>query len=261
MSKTFKCQNRKGKKCIQFNGKNVYYVDEKDLGRRLNIQPRQAKKLITDNGRRIVTGPGEETLLINIKKENFRGLLKRYFGIKRIDNKKVVDDVFDVPSRDTSGSKVLGPDAEGKYQIKITLYINFPSPIPLTGDEILTNGKIDQVKVQEFIDIGAIEVRGPYIYVFHGYTKDIPKFVRERVKEKDAEFKYGDILFYDFRIGDSYRDKKLHFKNGYIRQFDDILKLSEWVNIEYNEDDNSGDSCAVRFMKSRYPKYYWNFKN
>lgn len=260
MTGSKKCQNRNGKSCIKYKGKNIYYLKNNaaDLGKKLNITPRQARKLIKDNGRRIVIGPGDKTLLINLKDENFTGLLRK-FNINRVDNKKIINDISDFPKLDTSVVKELGPNDEIKVNIKIILYINFPSPLPLTEDDITNNGVIDKALIQHYVDIGAIEIREQHL-IYHGYTKNIPKFINDEIAKYMNRLRFGDLLYSEFRIGDFYKNRKLNFENGYIREFNDVFKLTEWVNIEYSNNVNDKDTCAVKYIGNKYPELYWKIK-
>lgn len=261
-NKARKCQNRPGKKCTQFRGKNVYYKNTAELAGKLHIPLAQARELIKDDGRRIVIGPDNNTLLVNIKDENFSGLLKTHFDIKRIDNKKVIDET-DIPSKNVTITKELGPNAKGKYNITIFMYINFPSPYPLDPEEILTKGKVDYDKIRAFLHDGTLVLRrDPSVYVYNGYNDEIPQFVVKRVNAYMKSLKHtgGILIHYDFRLGSSYADKKLRYEDGYVRDFENVFELTEWANIEYDTDYNGKDTCAVRLFEKRFPELYWKIK-
>lgn len=258
-----KCQNRKGKKCIPFNGKNVYYTNgrnaEKELAKKLNIPLGQAKTLLKDDGRRIAIGPGGNTLAINIKNENFRAALQRDFGIKRIDNKRVINNGH-VANKNVDIMKVLGPNAQGKYILKITLYISFPSPNPISKDEVLTNGKIDMDKINGFLDLHHIEER-TINDVYNGLNSGIDAYVKSKVDEYMYRLRNtgAELIHYIPRLGDSFRNRKLHYNKGYVREFEDALELTEWANIEYRS-CNRKDSCVADLIGDRFPDLYWEIK-
>ena len=237
-SKTQKCQNRHGKKCTQFRGKNVYYSNIQELSRKLNIPIIQARKIEKDNGRRIIIGPGNDTLLINIKDENFSGLLKKIFNIKRINNKQLIEDTH-IQNKNLDIVKELGPNAEGKYMLTITMYISFPSPSYVDEEEILTKGKVDNNKIQELLDEDNPRlVKRLLNDVYNGYNDEIPSYVKNKVMEFMKRMKNSKpkLLHHEFRIGDAYKNRKLNFKKGYVRDFNNVFELTEWVNIEYNKD-------------------------
>nr|AEY99264.1 integrase zinc-binding and helicase domain-containing protein [Moumouvirus Monve] len=248
------------KKCVKFRGKNVYYTNIQDLSKKLNIPITQARKLINDDGRRIVIDSNNNTLLINIKKENFSGLLKTNFGIARIDNKKIINDTH-ILNKGVDIVKELGPNTEGKYLIKIILYITFMSPNPVNEDEILTNDKVDYVKIQNLLDEHRLEEReitSPY----NGYNDEIPKFVKSEIRKYMKNIKKfgGQLIHYEFRIGSFYKNRRLKFKKGYVRELNNIYELTEWANIQYENNNNSNDTCAVKTISKRYPKLYWKIK-
>ncbi|AVL93331.1 DNA helicase [Megavirus vitis transpoviron] len=248
------------KKCIKFRGKNVYYANIQDLSKKLNIPITQARKIINDNGRRIVIDSNNNTLLINIKKENFTGLLKTNFGISRIDNKKIINDTH-ILNKGIDIVKELGPNTEGKYLIKIILYITFVSPDPVNEDEILTNDKVDYVKIQNLIDEHRLEER-EITTPYNGYNDEIPNFIRRKIKEymKNIKKSGGQLIHYEYRIGSYYKNRRLKFKKGYVRELNNVYELTEWVNIQYENSDNTNDTCVVRTISKRYPKLYWKIK-
>ena len=261
-SKTQKCQNRHGKKCTQFRGKNVYYSNIQELSRKLNIPIIQARKIEKDNGRRIIIGPGNDTLLINIKDENFSGLLKKIFNIKRINNKQLIEDTH-IQNKNLDIVKELGPNAEGKYMLTITMYISFPSPSYVDEEEILTKGKVDNNKIQELLDEDNPRlVKRLLNDVYNGYNDEIPSYVKNKVMEFMKRMKNSKpkLLHHEFRIGDAYKNRKLNFKKGYVRDFNNVFELTEWVNIEYNKDIFTKDTCGVKIISKRYPELYWQIK-
>lgn len=304
-----KCQNRRGMRCIRYKGQNKYYRNPKHLADQLNINPRQARKLIRDNGRRIVIGPNDKTLLINIKNENFTGLLKEFYSIGRINNKKIVEEVVDLPRKDVAIVKQLNPDDDINVQIIITVYISFPSPGYSTlfeiltdmGKEFLTNKilsdgydydieqniffkKVNNVihnldfgdyyyfidnDIENEIDENLLfeEILGEFIKdrqihkFYHGPSNELSDFVLDSVERymQDLKGANAKLVYFTFRVGDYYKNRELIFEDSYVREFEDVFELTEWTNLEYNN-ENVNDSCAVTLIKNRYPELYWDIK-
>lgn len=254
-----KCQNRKGKKCIQFRGKNIYYTNIRDLSQKLKIPVKQATKLEKDNGRRIIIGPGNNTLRINIKHQNFSSLLKTEFGINRINNKSLIDDAY-IKVKDVEITNKLGPNAEIKVMLKIAMYINFPSEV-VTRHNIITNGKVDLKSIQELLNTGQLQ-RRDINTVFNGHVDGIQAYAASKVSQYMANlFPFHATLIHSIlRIGSSYRQLHLNLVNGYVRDFNNVFELTEWTNIEYNTNYTGKDTCAVRIIGKRFPDLYWKIK-
>ncbi|UMZ08537.1 helicase domain-containing protein [Mimivirus argentum] len=244
---------------IEFRGKNVYYRSMQELSRKLNIPLRQARNLVNDNGRRIVIDDDNKTFAINIKKDDVGGLLRTNFNIGRINNTKLID------GGEIKGVEIvkeLGPNATGKYLIKITMFINFPSPEFIDKGEILNeSNKVDKRRVQVLLDEGILVAREMDL-VYEGFNDQVPDFVKRQTREYAQNIRRvgGRILYTSFRLLSYYNNRKLKYENGYVRDLNNIFDLSEWANIEYEKDYAGEDTCAVRVISKRFPKLYWNIK-
>ena len=251
------CQKRKGKKCILYNGQWKYYTDAKDLAKQLTISVTAAKNLILENGDRIAIGPVGNTLKFNIKKENFRGLLRDFYGVKKINNKQVIADISEIPSRDTTIMKEAKPVETARWHIYVTIYVTFKSPYEVTKDMIMTKKKIDHSKIQEHSDTGALRDL-PYDFTYNGKNSGIEDKIKEEVLKYMTRLRFAKLVYYEFRTVSIFKEREVQLKNGTVRDFEDVFELSEWCNIEYN--NSRKDSCAVKLIKDRYPELYWDIK-
>lgn len=269
-----KCQNRKGMKCIPYDGKNVYYRNINQLAQKLTLSKAQAKKLVDESSRRIVTGPNNEPMIIDIKKDNFRGLLKRNFGIKRVSNKNVVDESY-LPTKGVIITDNVAPNLPNqKVRIAVTIYVSFNSPEFIDPEKVVKNNPserriekmkqlkhipkkyLNRKKLERLVDKGIVFERIDSDE-FSGMPKDIPEFARQIALNYADKMRFARLLHYDFEVLDHFRDKKFKFKKGYLRDFQDVYKLDNWANIVYNESD---ENCAIDFISSKYPKTYWPLK-
>lgn len=254
-----KCQNRHNKKCILYNGHWKYYTNAEDLARQLTISVRAAKSFIEENGDRIALGPTNDTLKFNIKKDNFKGLLRDFLGIKRVEGKKIIADIGEIPSRGTTIMKQVNPIEIAKWIITITLFITFRSPYTVTKNMLMSNGKINYVKIQGHINAGALVERQMTV-TFEGKGSDVENFVHQKSIEYVVRSRFGSLVYYEYTAKTSYNRKKVDVKNGTIKDFDNVYELSEWCNIEYRNNFSKKDTCAVKLISQRYPELYWDIK-
>lgn len=191
----------------------------------------------------------------------------------------------------------LTPNTEGEYSINIYMYIDWDSDqikletvlkdvhlqryLGFNDDEksafqimfdlypLRANEYFDFEKVKRaLLDRGQEprELTLSFPDIVYGYTKnkEIPDSVRQHVWDYMLDISHGNprLLYYSFRIYSTYQHRRLHFNKGYIREEpEDVLKLSQWVNIEYNRDYNGEDSCFVQFIRKNYEPIYWEIKN
>ncbi len=306
-----KCQNRSGMECIKFRGKNIYFKDQAHLEKLLNISVMTASKLINGPHRRVIKNINENIDILDIRK-NQSGLLRQEFGIQRISNEKLISGIN---TKTILAADKFGENEAVKVQIRIYMYITFPSPEYydifhfLTEDgklelinEILNSGykmdfyrnfykshinqsgleekiymnmseiyklvneniikKIRWSKVNEYIDNGKIFLRSKLI-TFEGFLGDskeeIERIVDEYIGRRNMN--NGSILFIDIKVLGMYTNKEFKYEDGFVSMMDNEFELTEWANIEYNQVNNRKDTCAVRFLASRYPEYYWDIKN
>lgn len=236
MIQNVKFQKRKGKTgikhAIQYNGRNYYYENTKDLAAKLHVSVKQALYLIKhDNGRRIVQDEDNETMLMNIKTENFSKLLRQKFGVKRINNKTILEDDIYIPSKDIGISNKLPKNNEVTVNILIKYTIGFYS-----GDELIETSERTELSI------------------FKGRIRDIPNHVLQKVENfKKKYIDIGTLIKYTYTVRDSIRQRKLIFENNNLRDFNDVYELTEWANIEY-EKNNYENNCVVNLISKRYPK-------
>lgn len=144
------CQNRKGKKCILFNGKWVYYTNPKDLAIKLRIPISDALQFIKDSGRRLVRNKDNEIEPINLKTENFRGILKDDFNIKKVDNKKVIETPTYLPTKKVDIIKEIGASSNVKLIVRINYVMNWGYFTPILSQD---NEKLLSKIYYKFFDI------------------------------------------------------------------------------------------------------------
>ena len=85
--------------------------------------------------------------------------------------------------------------------------------------------------------------------VYHGPSNELPDFVLDSVERymQDLKAAKAELVYYTYRVGDYYKNREL------------LFELTEWTNLEYNNDKES-DSCAVSLIKNRFPELYWDIK-
>jgi len=105
-----------------------------------------------------------------------------------------------------------------------------------------------------------IQIRNLEHYVDNSpltFVHDIDKSISSRIVDKYNK----SALFYETELKGKYSGKEIEYKDGYIAEnVPKTFQLEEWANIEYDWTDSTNDSCAVKFLSSRYPKHYWKFK-
>lgn len=217
------CQNRKGKNCLQFRGKNIYYKDAKDLSRILLIPEKQAKSLINDRERLIIDEDGKVEK-INLK-NNPLPLLTREFNIKRIANKKLT-------------------------AIKLTKIKNSNIAIELSENVLVEVLLMIKMRIEWFTDgKSSIETRNKEVY-YKGYSGDIEKFVDD-YGEEYAQEASGVLTEISFKVITIRNRKKLEWKKGKLRE-NYVYDLTEFCNIMYSDDVDG--NCVKLFLKEKYPK-------
>lgn len=249
-----------GEDTILFRGFPINFRDISDLARKLGMNKIEAQQVIDNidinNGRKIVIDSSGNTELINIQ-NNFDGLLLRRFGIKKLQNRAIADNVY-IPDAKVAILNKLSPNSKAKYIITIVYYINFGSD-PVTRSEVLNkNGKLDNELLEQYIRNKKIVVRTEY-FVFDGYNDEIKNFIIRKTNEYVKTLRFANFIGTKYKIGSYYSNKKLYYKKGYVREFDNTFELTEWANIEYNR-STSNDTCAVQFISNRYPKLHWDIK-
>lgn len=228
---------------------------------KLHITPTKARKLQKESGDRIMIDGDGKTLKYNLKTDKFSGMLKEYYGIGRVDNAKITEPVADFPKKNATSTTKLGPDEDIKGTIRITLYLNFGSPNIVTKDDIKTNGNIDRAKIQEFVDDGSLVIRY-HDYPYDGIVADIDETTRlEAEHYVNAEFQIAELIHYTYDRLSYYLKRKLKYKNGFIRDFGDQYKMTEWANLEEKDNYDGEDTCVPRLISKRFgTELYWKVK-
>lgn len=169
---------------------------------------------------------------------------------------------------------------EKGYKVQINDYIK----IKIDGKEemlhsmVIKNKKNKPESVYEYLPISSLENKyvikkrlknlplysTKTILTYSGKIKDIKNFIKNnriiKKKIRDYEKQNGNLAFLKITLGSTFRNEKLKFEDGYIRDFGDEYKLTEWANIQYNYSNKKGDTCAVSFISKRFPSLYWDIK-
>lgn len=70
----------------------------------------------------------------------------------------------------------------------------------------------------------------------------------------------GKPLYVKIDILSTYEDRKLNIaRDGTISELN-IYQLEEWANIQYDNEGDEDDSCAVKYINDRFPDLYYKFK-
>lgn len=213
-----------------YNGKPIHYKNLELLAKKLNISRAMASKLIKDDGRRIIKQETGEVEIINIKKDNPRGLLSKDFNIKRATNKNLINGHF-YPTKKVEILKELGPEEEDKgLHINIQMYVNFSSPeIVTTYDVLNKKGKNLFEKKMNLI----------------GYHKDGKSFVKDgEIFNVDQYYKLLDSKI--IKCIDILNDKKA--LNYYLDDGSISLKKKHYVFSGLQKD-------IEKFVQDKIDKY------
>lgn len=275
-SKTIKCRNYKNKKCIILRGKKHYYVNnakgKRELAKKLRITIKKLETLIKNNNQtRIIKNEKDETMKIDVAKKLNYGLLSRKFGIKRIVPSTLMEKYHEFYKGNTLLVDKLGYDEDIRCKIKIELYISFESDRYLSRDKFTKHGDIDGEfdygKANDAIlcDPPTLHYRSSN-YDYDGPVGDIEYTARIFFDEeihKWAGVPLALIYQADWTIISLYGNMRMKLEDGFIRENKEVLELTEWANIEYDNEklDTDIDSCAVKIISKMFPDLYWDFKN
>lgn len=75
-----------------------------------------------------------------------------------------------------------------------------------------------------------------------------------------GSYGWSKLMFMKVDILSSYKDRKLKLSRDGTISEQRIYQLEEWVNIEYDNEGDDQDSCAVKFISNKFPHLYWEFK-
>lgn len=272
--KKTKCRNYKGKKCVMIDNKNYYYTNTRkgklELAKKLRISLNDLNYWINNpDNTKIIVGSRGETLKFDISQKINYGLLSRKFGIKRIFKSTLAKDYHQFSRGNTLLVDKLGKNANIKCKIKIELYVVFFSGAIIKRRKLTKNkqddGEFDYKKADKAITDGKLQYRSK-VYQYDGLVKDIEStaliFYEQQVRRYE-KIDLADIYQADWTIISLYNNKRMNLEDGFIRENRDILELTEWANIEYDNErsDTDIDSCAVKIISKMFPDLYWDFKN
>ena len=292
-----KCQNRRGYECVTFRSKNVYYKtgNANDLAKKLGISITWAERLIRNKqNRRIAVDGNGNTLGLNIK-ENFTGkdgLLFKKFGVKRISNKQVAALSTYITTKDIEiKRRIDDPDEEVKFRIILWGYYKFfsdltaPDHAVSTGSKnsfqlaitkgdrvnrtinvydedgnfkLLPNGRVEFSEGKKKREYARIKI---YDGEYFGTIPDVENFIIEKINEKADEFNNAELIKVSKEVYDSFEKAKLKLDKSSLRDSENVFKLSEWGNIDYDENYKGNENCIVRIVSKQYPKLYHSIKN
>lgn len=252
------------KKFFQYKGIKHRYNTKAEfnaLCKKLNITPTKARKLDKESGDRTMVDGDGKTLKYNLKTDKFSGLLKEYYGIGRVNNDKIIDEVADFPKKNATSANKLGPDEDVKLTIRITLYLNFGSPVIVTNDDIKTNGEIDQTKINEYVESGGLVIRF-HDYAYDGTVENMDEEIDKEAKHyADNHFQMAELIYYTYDRLSYYLKRKFEYEDGFLKDFGDQYELTEWANLEEKDNYDGEDTCVPRLISKRFNSdLYWKIK-
>jgi hypothetical protein len=253
----------RGKKCITYDGKRILYTNKADLVNKfvkMGMRQAQARewatKTINNQTKRVVIDADGNFEVFDTK-DNFKGMLRTNFNVKAVRNATVIQG-GSMNKNDVVHQ--IKPHDKLKFGVQIILFVNWPSPYPVSEEDISNNGKVVKTLLQERVDLGHVVVRRIKLVM------DVPKNrishnVENHVKMlKDTNyFRGGTIIAHKYNILTSFTNKLVERSEYFLGEIE--YKLTEWANIEYlGPWEKGGDSCAVKFISKRFPGLYWEIK-
>lgn len=254
------------KKFIEYNGKVIYYKTKPELVKqiaKLKMRLSQAKRLVDmmlkGKSKKFALNDAGELEILDLKKD-FKGLLKTHFDIKRVAINKIVSNST---IKNTEFVDEIYDDDAVKMVIKIVMYVNWPSPTRLDESDITVKenpNKIDVDKLNEYIDERMIEVREDEV-IYRGRKGAIGKFVDKYIETAKSQERFGMGIILSHKYYELTTFEKRVVKKSKYYVGDREYQLTEWANIEYlGAWERDGDSCAVKFISTKYPELYWEIK-
>lgn len=126
----------------------------------------------------------------------------------------------------------------------------------------LTHTTLDKNMIAIGIRAGPLYERDSEFETKSGPISDSAKKAEAILEEyiKDMKDVGGVYEFSIINVIGEYSGRKMELREGILREEEEnIYKFEEWANLEYwNIADE--DSCAVKFLCSKYPKCYWELK-
>lgn len=251
------------KRCITYDNKRITYNNKADLVKKfveMGMREPQAKKwverILNDNTKRVAIKDNGDFETFDIR-ENFKGMLKTYFNINRVLNKKVIigEKIKDVEIvRKTNRFDHLNST------LTVMMYVNWDSPEYVTPDDIQdADGNVDVDLLQEYIRNGAVVVRKKNALPYNGAVGARDEFVKQFVQQYANTLNNARIIAHRYNTLTTYT-KSIADRSDYM--LGDIeYQLTDWANIQYLGKWIRGeDSCAVKFISLRFPKLYWQIK-
>lgn len=71
---------------------------------------------------------------------------------------------------------------------------------------------------------------------------------------------WGQLMHVHVDVLSQYQNRKLYLSRDGTISDTKIYQLEEWANIEYNNEGDEENSCAVKFIAKRFPNLFWEFK-
>lgn len=213
-----KCQNRVGKKCIQWKGKNIYYKNEKDLSKRLNVHINTVKTIIRSKEiNRIVYGEDGYIEKIDMKTATLPLLRKIFTGRKGFSNQQLL----------------FGKKISGKYLV----------------DKLSVN---DMINVLINIETKLMySDKFEYRYASIGYKNfafELEDFVNNYVEKKYSGAIIEEI---NYKVITKKTKKVLKIDDYNIREVFNY-NITKYCNIQYEKDTDG--NCVKKFLFKKLPK-------
>lgn len=286
-----------GKKCFYYDGHRYIYTTKNDMInkiRKIGFTIVKAKKIANEilagKNEIVVISDAGEFAVYNTK-NSFKEVLRTTFGIKRLSQKKLFNANEDRIKNITIVNKKDLPILEPlKFVINMKYYVSFYGR---TYEAVLTDeskeiideqeiyaldGKDRRKKVNELIEKGIIkyddtsleQVKALAKESEDGFSKkektisitaplrDLKKIVYDEAESWISGLN-GNCIVWDYNVMGSFDKTKFDTSKYYVG--DTEFRLKQWANIEYlGPWKNGGDSCAVKFISSKYKNLYWEIK-
>ncbi len=281
-------EKKANKKSVMFRGKNVYYTNIGDLTKKLNISKDDAKKLIFINKHNSDTTRIATTTYMNrqvITKFDIvrddTGVLKRKFGIDRIQNKKLIS------SKPVSVKNTIIQDSLKSFEsarglrLNINIYVVFYYDISyddikyykrlLLESREENNGVINLKDVNKSIDHEIAHRKIDVLYqegnvfknyiIKNDYVDNIKNTVRDLANEyvNTSSDRANSLILTTYTIRDAYSKNTFKLRDGVLRNNpvinvkDHIFDFQNITNIVNYMEETSSESCIIQLMNKYFP--------
>jgi|WetSurMetagenome_2_1015567.scaffolds.fasta_scaffold00833_10 hypothetical protein len=261
------CQ--RNRQCVYYSGdKKIYYDDANDLAQKLGVTRAQARQYLNDSGTRyIADGQTGKVVLVNVKAENIRGILRQEFGINRI-TRQIKDALFNpngshqIKNRIYASKLIQPTERLEKVIVQFIFYVSFSSDEPIRQEDILDqNGNIDKDLLKQYVHEKKIVKRFERAVLYNTTIDEIEQQMIDRANRLQNNIgNLGVVLHAEFKTGSSFQNRELLLEDQPIASISEVYNLTEWINIEYNNVATKDNCCVVRLVENKYPKLYWKIK-